>query len=694
MEPLEQRKLLATFYVNDNWVLLADNDSDGLVTLGDTVTNTDDTAGPAVTATYGVDAYGPVTSGPPTGSVAGFETIQDAIDDAAAGDVVAVLEGTYDENLLMVTLPDTITLQGNTGTATDVVIVDGDNSGVGITVGLSNNVTIQDLHVTGAGDDGIVVEGAFNFTAINVRSDLNAADGLNIGETLSFAGAITLTDVVADNNLEDGVSIQGIATGNVDISGGSYSGNASDGVEIVDVGPVTTTNVTATGNDPGVFISGAASYADVDGDFSGNDDHGIQLIDIAGDVTLTRTTANDNDADNDGTGDGLNASDGADLDGLAIGGDLVVRGATFRDTDRDGGASHQGRGVYVPDGVGDDVTFEDSGAIEVTVDGNDFDGVYIQGADDGFFTNGAYQFNSGDGLQLDSCGVLSFTDVTASSNLDDGLDVDDSGAVAILRGTFNDNDNDGIELFDVVGIGITGGAIASENGDDGVDAGNFTTAALSFVTTDNNDTGIEVSDGATLNVEDWTALANTTIGGDLDDVGVVNFTTTTGTAETADQVDIFETQFQHVRAGVGQDLVDYDQIGTLNLFTADGRDTFALFAGVDNPANAGDINLDGGQPSAGPSIGPGDRLVMPDGGTASFTIPATGTGLADPPGGTGPIDFTDIEEFLAEDDFEFNNTPATATVLGSLPIDPCIANDRLYRGSLENAKKERRSAWS
>ncbi len=29
-----------------------------------------------------------------------------------------------------------------------------------------------------------------------------------------------------------------------------------------------------------------------------------------------------------------------------------------------------------------------------------------------------------------------------------------------------------------------------------------------------------------------------------------------------------------------------------------------------------------------------------------------------------------------------------------MSIDPCIANVRFHRGSLENAKKERRSAWS
>ncbi|NQT13895.1 MAG: hypothetical protein HQ582_14165, partial [Planctomycetes bacterium] len=156
LEPLEERRLLATFYMSGNWAFLTDNDSSSSLTAGDTVTNTNDTAGPTVTATYGGDAYGVVTSGDYTGSLAGFETIQDAIDDAVALDVVAVLQGTYDENLSIST--DNITLQGNTGTATDVVVADVDDSGDGIAV-TSHDVTIRDLHVTGAGDDGIAVDG-------------------------------------------------------------------------------------------------------------------------------------------------------------------------------------------------------------------------------------------------------------------------------------------------------------------------------------------------------------------------------------------------------------------------------------------------------------------------------------------------------------------------------------------------------
>ena len=67
-----------------------------------------------------------------------------------------------------------------------------------------------------------------------------------------------------------------------------------------------------------MFVNGAGSFHDTDGNFSANDDHGIQLIDIAGNVTLIRTTLEDNDANGDTTGDGLNAT--ANLNADAIGG--------------------------------------------------------------------------------------------------------------------------------------------------------------------------------------------------------------------------------------------------------------------------------------------------------------------------------------------------------------------------------------
>jgi hypothetical protein len=99
LETLEDRRLLATTptYVNDNWDLTVDNAPAGF-SIGDTIVNTNDTINPGtITKTYGVDAFGTVTTGlfGNAGSLPGAATISDAIAYTTTGGTVNVLEGTY-----------------------------------------------------------------------------------------------------------------------------------------------------------------------------------------------------------------------------------------------------------------------------------------------------------------------------------------------------------------------------------------------------------------------------------------------------------------------------------------------------------------------------------------------------------------------------------------------------------------------
>ena len=65
METLEPRQLLSvnTTTVNDNWRLSVDNDSSTTLTVGDTVDSFNDGGIGTVTGSYGVNAFGTVTSG-------------------------------------------------------------------------------------------------------------------------------------------------------------------------------------------------------------------------------------------------------------------------------------------------------------------------------------------------------------------------------------------------------------------------------------------------------------------------------------------------------------------------------------------------------------------------------------------------------------------------------------------------------
>ena len=101
LEPLEPRQLLSvnTTFVNDNWRFVSDNDSSASLTAGDTVDNFSDDSSGAILKTYGVDAFGTVTTGAFTGAVLGAATINDAIANTDSGGTVQLLAGTYIENV-------------------------------------------------------------------------------------------------------------------------------------------------------------------------------------------------------------------------------------------------------------------------------------------------------------------------------------------------------------------------------------------------------------------------------------------------------------------------------------------------------------------------------------------------------------------------------------------------------------------
>ena len=69
------------------------------LSIGDTVDNFSDDGVGAISKTYGVDAFGTVTSGDFTGTVAGAATINDAIAATTSGGTVQILAGTYNEDV-------------------------------------------------------------------------------------------------------------------------------------------------------------------------------------------------------------------------------------------------------------------------------------------------------------------------------------------------------------------------------------------------------------------------------------------------------------------------------------------------------------------------------------------------------------------------------------------------------------------
>jgi hypothetical protein len=559
------------------------------------------------------------------------------------------------------------------------------NTEDGMEINDAGDVTIDDTQANNNGDDGIdvdIVTGLFltNVTAsdnlhqgleandvggaVDIASsffDNNASDGVDI----NTAGDVSISGTRANSNGDEGIDINDVTSltisansivnfndntglegsdiGDVNISDSQFNDNGQvnatgDGIELTTVADVTFTNVTARGNDPGVNIIGAASFSDTSGNFSNNDDHGVLLTDIAGNVTLVRTIADNNDVDNDGLGDGVRLADGLDGNNFAVGGNVVVQGARFRDL---GGVNdHQEFGFFADVAIGPaiagNVTFEDSaGPVQtMSVTGNENDGVFIDGATNGTFTNGSYSSNGNHGIELiNFTGTITLTDVTANTNVFNGFEVRTSAIVNLVRGTFSSNLVGGIHAQNLTTSLTLTEVTANLNGEDGLDADpiptvtvnrgtynnntqqgidldDITTVVLNQVTASNNGQhGFTVDNSTTLTVNDHVGLGNVSgFGGQVQNVTTFNFDTTTLPAgnTVADIVEFFPTsagfnRFQHTRAASVQQAIRYCAVTTLDVDFFGGDDEARINPGS-YVACVTNLSLDGGAHINGDTI--------------------------------------------------------------------------------------------
>lgn len=178
-------------YVNDNWNLITDNGTTGVVDAGDVVRNNNDTINAGtITAVYGTDAFGVVTTGLAIGSNASFDNINDAIANTTTGGTVNVLEGTYNE---LVQVNKTVTLLGAQAgvdarirTAVPETII---SNGDGDFQILANNVTI----------DGFTLTGVINNPSDPPFTGLGAAIWTNPGFTGTNGGHQIFNNIIEGN---------------------------------------------------------------------------------------------------------------------------------------------------------------------------------------------------------------------------------------------------------------------------------------------------------------------------------------------------------------------------------------------------------------------------------------------------------------------------------------------------------------
>lgn len=225
-----------------------------------------------------------------------FTSIQDAVNQSAPGDTIRVAGGVYGES---VTIPVDRDRLAIIGSGQENVILQGDGTGVGLTISGSGHVTIagltvtgfatgiqvdtddniiRDVTVTGCGGDGIFVSptGARNLF-LRVAATNNGADGIEISGVVNY-----VIDCEFVGNGDDGIDIN--ASGNLVVST-QASGNGSSGLDTVGNNTLAVGN-RFVGNGRGMrAVSGGGSL--VVGNFiSRNRTVGGEFVNAAGGVVL------------------------------------------------------------------------------------------------------------------------------------------------------------------------------------------------------------------------------------------------------------------------------------------------------------------------------------------------------------------------------------------------------------------------
>jgi hypothetical protein len=374
-----------------------------------------------------------------------------------------VLRGVYNRNF-----DNGIDLNtGGVASFTDVDASD-NNTAPGADTGL-NVSNINTLTVTRGTyrrnfSDGINVgPGVVVASFFDVFAEFNGFDGLNADD--ATATVVTIQGGSYSSNRDDGIELIGKAMGapvlNVQAStngdngfrglnittaitfvNGTYNDNGTivgggDGIELTNTGPVSTNGVVALRNDPGISVNGAPSFTAIGGNIQFNDDHGIALANISGNVSLTGVVASNNDADFNGAGDGVNISG-------TFGGNLSVTGGGFVDSDGAGGAGSQRFGIRVLSTM--------TGSVSATgpiVTGNRDDGFHIaDGGTTATLNSGQYSNNGRDGIRLNSfSGLVQLNTVQAVDNGSDGFEGTLlTAAVDVDNGTYSNNRAHGFNL--------------------------------------------------------------------------------------------------------------------------------------------------------------------------------------------------------------------------------------------------------
>jgi hypothetical protein len=344
-----------------------------------------------------------------------------------------------------------------------------ENEGLGLFVRSDGAITLSKTTANGNGGYGVVLTNQLSpfSSGVTISSYLIANDNGLAGLVIDSTGAVLAANLTTNGNDAEGTQIDntyycpitGCVAKNVTISGTStFNGNDYEGLVIQSLGTVLLYNLTAnnngfTGDYGGVLIDNSGAVTTLQmavtlsgvNTFIGNSKTGLD-VNSFGVITLNNVTAvnNGNPSSADSVGDGVY---------LVNTGGLYTKAVNLYGTNLFNGNDGYGLAIASYGTVTVSKVTADSNGIGGALLGNDGSPAQSNITISGygvFNTNGATG-GTGNGLEINSRGVITLANITAQYNMGFGADVFTLGATTshavTLTGTnsFNYNGDTGYE---------------------------------------------------------------------------------------------------------------------------------------------------------------------------------------------------------------------------------------------------------
>jgi uncharacterized repeat protein (TIGR01451 family) len=381
----------------------------------------------------------------------GNQTIQQAVDNASANDIIIVRNGTYTENVVV--NKANLTIRSENGSASCIVTANNISKDVfNITESYVNITGFTVRAATSSVKACIYLEGVAHCNILN-----NTVSNKSYGIHLSSSSNNILTNNTASNNSRgiylSSSSNNNTLAGNIasynlygiylvassnynNLTGNTVNSNTYRGIYLGSSSNNILTNNTANSdNQEGIRLSSSSSNNTLAGNTASNNQRGIYL-----DSSSNNNTLAGNNVSNNAYGIHLSSSSNNNLTNNTASDNEYV-------------------GIHLQNADNNNLTGN-------TANDNGYEGIYLAGSDHNNLIGNEANSNGDVGIQLEYSHDNNLTGNKANSNWEDGIYLAGSDHNNLLNNTANSNDDeDGISLYDSDNNNLTGNEANSNEGD-------------------------------------------------------------------------------------------------------------------------------------------------------------------------------------------------------------------------------------